>query len=173
MTWRATQPTMFVYCIVYMYVHVLCTFSQHFQPYHLSWSIGLVPGAPSSIEVSIWKYHSDPDINQWPPRGEEREQGHLKSSMRRIGPQSGPDSPYWRAFPPVAAGARQSETAASEFNTRCSCELEAQKDTVERRYVPRLIIRPAGRGERSTTLSFSLCFPQNFSIMSHAKMLIM
>lgn len=34
-----------------------------------SWSIWLVPGAPSSIEVSIWKYHCDPDINQWAPRG--------------------------------------------------------------------------------------------------------
>lgn len=46
-----------------------------------------------------------------------------------------------RAFPPVAAGAERQ--AASEFNTRRrSCELEAQKDTVERRYVPRLIIRP-------------------------------
>lgn len=29
-----------------------------------SWSIWLVPEAPSSIEVSIWKYHCDPDINQ-------------------------------------------------------------------------------------------------------------
>ncbi len=36
-----------------------------------SWSIRLVPGAPSSIEVSIWKYHCDPDINQWAPRGGE------------------------------------------------------------------------------------------------------
>lgn len=46
-----------------------------------------------------------------------------------------------RAFPPVAAGAERQ--GASEFNTRRrSCELEAQKDTVERRYVPRLIIRP-------------------------------
>lgn len=45
-----------------------------------------------------------------------------------------------RAFPPVAAAAQRQ--AASEFNTRRrSCELEAQKDTVERRYVPRLIIR--------------------------------
>lgn len=46
-----------------------------------------------------------------------------------------------RAFPPVAAGTERQ--AASKFNTRRrSCELEAQKDTVERRYVPRLIIRP-------------------------------
>lgn len=45
------------------------------------------------------------------------------------------------AFPPVATAAERQ--AASEFNTRRrSCELEAQKDTVERRYVPRLIIRP-------------------------------
>lgn len=33
--------------------------------------------------------------------------------------------------------------SASEFNTsRCSCEIQAQKDTAERRYVPRLNIRP-------------------------------
>jgi hypothetical protein len=44
--------------------------------------------APSSIEVSIPKYHSDPD-NQCPPRGE---RGHQNASMRVIGPKSGTDS---------------------------------------------------------------------------------
>lgn len=38
-------------------------------------SIWLGPGAPSSIEVSIWKYHSDPDINQSGSSGRERGKG--------------------------------------------------------------------------------------------------
>lgn len=60
-----------------------------------SWSIRLVPAAPSSIEVSIWKYHHDPDINQLAPRGGEWRAGPtLKSSMRRISTYSDSDSPY-------------------------------------------------------------------------------
>lgn len=77
-----------------------------------------------------------------------------------------------RAFPPVATAAQRQ--AASEFNTRRrSCALEAQKDTVERRYVPRLIIRAV------SVLRFyvpfllppppPLCVPQNFfwSCLAH------
>lgn len=58
-------------------------------------SIRLVPGASSSIELSIWKYRCDRDMNQWGPWGSRGEaKGHLKSSMRRIGPQSDSDSAY-------------------------------------------------------------------------------
>lgn len=106
-----------------------------------SWSIRLVPGAPSSIAVSIWKYHRDPDINQLAPRGGEGRAGGPKiinetdQHVLRLG-----QAVLIRAFPPVAAGTER--RAASKFNTRHrSCELEAKKDTVERRYVPRLIIR--------------------------------
>ncbi len=106
-----------------------------------SWSIRLVPGAPSSIEVSIWKYHCDPDINQWAPRGGEGRTGAPKIINETDRPAvSLGQSVSIRAFPPVAAGAES--RVASKFNTRRrSCELEAQKDTLERGYVPRLIIR--------------------------------
>lgn len=73
-----------------------------------------------------------------------------------------------RAFPPVAAGAERQ--AASEFNSRrCSCELEAQKDTVERRYVPRLIIRPVSFSPyMSPSSSFSV-YLRTFLVMPSTK----
>ncbi|KAL7400158.1 hypothetical protein ABVT39_007342 [Epinephelus coioides] len=70
-----------------------------------------------------------------------------------------------RAFPPVAAGAERQ--AASEFNTRRrSCELEAQKDTVERRYVPRLIIRLVSFSPYMSPSSSSLSTSQLFFFWS-------